>query len=122
MLNFYKFIEILVSLQSLIISTMLPVYIQLPFINKSSISLDMPITWQIPTIFLLTLIFKRKVVFRAFTIYIILGLLVAPSEDGLFWALTKRTQEIRCSSSMEAAQPFKENFKLRSLCLKSFGF
>ena len=66
------------SLQSLIISTMLPVYIQLPFINKSSISLDMPITWQIPTIFLLTLIFKRKVVFRAFTIYLILGLFVFP--------------------------------------------
>ena len=78
MLNFYKFIEILVSLQSLIISTMLPVYIQLPFINKSSISLDMPITWQISTIFLLTLILKRKVVFRAFTIYLILGLFVSP--------------------------------------------
>ena len=78
MLNFYKIIEIIVSLQSLIISTMIPVYIPLQFIDKSSNSIEMPITWQIPTIILLTLIFNRKVVFRAFTIYIILGLFISP--------------------------------------------
>ena len=38
----------------------------------------MPITWQIPTIILLTLIFNKKVVFRAFSIYIILGLFIFP--------------------------------------------
>ena len=78
MLNFYKLIEILVSLQSLIISTMLPVYIPITFIDKSTNSFEIPITWQIPTIILLTLIFDRKVVFRAFTIYIILGLFIFP--------------------------------------------
>ncbi len=78
MLNFYKLIEILISLQLLIISTMLPVYIQLPFIDKSSNSIDLPISWQIPTIILITLIFDKKVVFRAFTIYIILGLFISP--------------------------------------------
>jgi len=78
MLNFYKLIEILVSLQSLIITTMLPVYIELPFLDKSSNTFEMPITWQIPTIILLTLIFHKKVVFRAFSIYIILGLFIAP--------------------------------------------
>ena len=78
MLNLYKFIEILVSLQSLVITTMLPVYIPLQFINKSSNSLEIPITWQIPTIILLTLIFHKKVVFSAFTIYIIIGLFIAP--------------------------------------------
>ena len=57
---------------------MLPVYIPLQLINKSSNSFEIPITWQIPTIVLLTLIFHKKVVFRAFTIYIILGLFVAP--------------------------------------------
>ena len=57
---------------------MLPVYIQLPFIDESSNSFDMPITWQIPTIILLTLIFEKKVVFKAFTIYIILGLFISP--------------------------------------------
>jgi len=78
MLNFYKLIEILVSLQSLVISTMLPVYIPLPFVDESNNSFEMPITWQIPTIILLTLIFHKKVVFRAFSIYIILGLFILP--------------------------------------------
>jgi len=78
MLNFYKLIETLVSLQSLVITTMLPVYIPLPFIDKSSNSFELPITWQIPTIILLTLIFHKKVVFSAFSIYIVLGLFIFP--------------------------------------------
>ena len=78
MLNFYKLIEILVSLQSLVVTSMLPVYIPLPFIYKSSNNIDLPITWQIPTIILLTLIFHKKVVFRAFSLYIILGLFILP--------------------------------------------
>ena len=65
------------SLQSLVITSMLPVYIPLPFIYKSN-NFELPITWQIPTIILLTLIFNRKVVFRAFSIYIILGLFIFP--------------------------------------------
>jgi len=78
MLNFYKLIEILVSLQSLVITAMLPVYIPLPFLDKSSNSFEMPITWQIPTVILLTLIFHKRVVFRSFSIYIILGLFIFP--------------------------------------------
>jgi len=78
MLNLYKSIEILVSLQSLIISTLIPVYIPLPFIEKTGNSFAMPITLQIPTVILLTLIFERKVVLRAFTIYIIIGLFISP--------------------------------------------
>ena len=62
MLNFYKLIEILVSLQSLVITSMIPVYIPLPFVDESNNSFEMPITWQIPTIILLTLIFHKKVV------------------------------------------------------------
>ena len=78
MLNLYKLIEILVSVQSLVITTMLPVYIQLPFMDKSSNIFEIPITWQIPTIVLLTLIFNKKVILKAFSIYIILGLFIAP--------------------------------------------
>ena len=78
MLNFYKLIEILVSLQSLVITSMIPVYIPLPFIYKSSNNLELPITWQIPTVILLTFIFHKKVVFRALSIYIILGLFILP--------------------------------------------
>ena len=79
MLNFHKLIEILVILQSLVITSMLPVYIPLPFIYKSSNNYELPITWQIPTIILLTLVFHKKVVFRAFSIYIILGLFIFPA-------------------------------------------
>ena len=66
------------SLQSLVITTMLPVYIPLQFIDNSSNSFELPITWQIPTIILLTLIFQKKIVSIAFSIYIILGLFIAP--------------------------------------------
>ena len=66
------------SLQSLVITTMLPVYIPLEFIDKTSKNFEIPITWQIPTIILLTLFFHKEVVFRAFFIYIILGLFIAP--------------------------------------------
>ena len=78
MLNFYKIIEIVVSIQSLIISTMIPVYLPLPFIYKSSVFFEMPITWQLPAIILLTLMFGRKVVYKAFTIYIFIGLFISP--------------------------------------------
>ena len=78
MLNFYKLVEIVVSLQLLVITSMLPVYIPLPFIYKSSNNFELPITWQIPTIILLTLLFHKKVVFRAFSIYIILGVFIFP--------------------------------------------
>ena len=57
---------------------MLPVYIPLQMIDKSINNFDIPITWQVPTIILLTLIFNKEVVFKAFTIYIILGLFVTP--------------------------------------------
>ena len=66
------------SLQSLVITTMLPVYVPLHFIDKSTNNFEMPITWQIPTLILLTLIFHKKVVFIAFSIYLILGLFIFP--------------------------------------------
>ena len=78
MLNLYKLIEILISLQSIIISTLLPAYIPLPFKNISNNSFELPITMQIPTIIVLTLIFEKKVVTKAFTIFIFLGLFIFP--------------------------------------------
>ena len=66
------------SIQSLVITTMLPVYIPLPFLDKSSNTFEIPITWQIPTIILLTLLFNKRVVLRAFSIYIIVGLFIFP--------------------------------------------
>ena len=46
--------------------------------KRQSNYFELPITWQIPTVILLTLIFHKKVVFRAFSIYIILGLFIFP--------------------------------------------
>ena len=66
------------SLQLLVITSMLPVYIPLNFIYKSINNFELPITWQIPTIILLTLIFHKKVVFTAFTIYLTFGLFIFP--------------------------------------------
>ena len=66
------------SLLSLVITTMLPVYIPLQFINKSINSFEIPITWQIPTVILLTLIFQKEIVLKALYIYIFLGLFIAP--------------------------------------------
>ena len=57
---------------------MLPVYIPSQFIIKTINSFEIPITWQIPTIILLTLVFHKEVVLRAFSIYIFLGLFIVP--------------------------------------------
>ena len=78
MVNSYKLIEILISLQSLIISTMIPVYIQLPFVDRSNNSFEIPITWQLPAVIMLTVIFRRKVVSSAFSVYVIIGLFLLP--------------------------------------------
>jgi len=78
MLNLYKFIEVLVCIQSLIISTMIPFFITIPFRNIFNYSLEIPVTLQIPTIIFLSLIFKKKIVLIAFSIYLFLGLFIIP--------------------------------------------
>ena len=78
MLNFYKFFEIVAILQLLVISTMLPVYISLPPTANSIYSLEMPISLQMPSIILLTLIFNKNVVYKSFSIYLLLGLFIVP--------------------------------------------
>ena len=78
MLNYIKFIEILISLQSIFIATMIPVFISIPLSNNFKYNIEIPITWQIPTIILLSLILNKKVVFKAFTIYLFLGLFIIP--------------------------------------------
>ena len=57
---------------------MIPVFITIPFTNKSIYNLEIPITWQIPNIILISLIFKRNVVLIAFTIYLLTGLFLLP--------------------------------------------
>jgi len=78
MLNFNKLIEVFISLQIIIISTFIPVFFSIPFTNKLIETFEIPITWQIPSIVIITLIFKAKIVIKAFSIYLILGLFFIP--------------------------------------------
>ena len=78
MLNFNKIIEIIVCLQSIIISTFLPVFILVPSTKILIRTFEIPITWLVPSIILLTLIFRGEVVIKAFTIYLIIGLFFIP--------------------------------------------
>ena len=74
MFKYIKFIEILICTQALIISTMIPVFIAIPENYKNIQIIDLPISWQIPLIILFSLIYKRDIVLKAFTIYLFLGL------------------------------------------------
>ena len=78
MLNFKKIIEILISLQIIIATTFIPVIISIPFQNQLIQIFDIPITWQVPSIILITLIFRGQVVLISFSIYLIIGLFFLP--------------------------------------------
>ena len=78
MLNFNKIIEIFISLQIIIITTFIPVFISIPFTNQFIQTFDIPISWQVPSIILITLIFSCDVVIMAFSIYLIIGLFFLP--------------------------------------------
>ncbi len=78
MLNLMKIVELLISLESIIISTMLPIYISIPSKSDLLEIINLPITWQIPTIIFLTIFFSGKIVNKAFTIYLLIGLFLLP--------------------------------------------
>ncbi len=78
MLNYIKVIEILITLQAIFISTLIPVFLPFHDSNNFNQSFELPITWQIPTIILTSLIYQRKVVYIAFSIYLYLGLFLIP--------------------------------------------
>ena len=78
MIKFNNLIEVFISLQIIIISTFIPVFIAIPFTNKLISTFEIPITWQLPSIVIITLIFKGNVVIKAFSIYLIIGLFFIP--------------------------------------------
>ena len=78
MLNYRKILEFIISIECMIISSMIPIYVTIPT-NKNLLSLiTLPFNWQIPIILYLSIIFSEKIVIRSFSIYIILGLFVLP--------------------------------------------
>ena len=78
MLNINKIIEILISLQIIIIAKFFPVIISIPFPRQLIQTLEIPMSWQIPSIILITLIFRGQVVTIAFSIYLLIGLFFLP--------------------------------------------
>ena len=78
MFHLKKIIKIFISLQIIIFSTFLPVFIPLPYTNQFIQTFDIPISWQVPSIVLITLIFKREVVTISFSIYLLIGLFFLP--------------------------------------------
>jgi len=78
MLKLNKIIEIFISLQIIIISTFIPVFISIPFSNKFIQTSEIPISWQIPSIIIITLIFSGEIVIKAFSIYLLIGLFLLP--------------------------------------------
>ena len=78
MLNINKIIEIFISLQIIIVSTFIPVFISIPFTNSLLKTSEIPISWQITSIILLTLLFNGEIVIKSFSIYLLIGLLILP--------------------------------------------
>ena len=73
-----KAIKILISVQILVISSLIPAFISIPFSNKIIQTYEFPITWQIPSVIIMTLIFKAEILFKAFSIYLVIGLFFIP--------------------------------------------
>ena len=73
--NIYKFI---VSFESILISSMIPIKIPILSIKNIYRIVEIPINYQIPTIILLTLIFSGKLLKNVYMIYIFIGLFFLP--------------------------------------------
>lgn len=78
MIDQISVIKLFISLESIIIATMLPIYILLPSKTNFLQIVDMPITLQVPTIIFLTICFSGEIVFKAYTLYILIGLFLLP--------------------------------------------
>ena len=78
MLNLTRIIEILISAQIIIISSFIPFFISIPYPKKTFSTFDIPITWQVPSIIIIILIFNGETVIKAFSLYLIIGLFFIP--------------------------------------------
>ena len=73
--NIYKFI---VSFESIVISSMIPINIPLPSKENIYKIVEIPINYQIPTVIFLTLIFSGEFIRNVYAIYIFFGLFFFP--------------------------------------------
>ena len=73
--NIYKFI---VSFESIVISSMIPINIPIPSVEKIYRIVEIPINYQIPIIIFLTLIYSGEFLKKVYAIYILIGLFFLP--------------------------------------------
>jgi len=78
MINKKNIFIFIVSFQSILISTMIPINIPIPSIENIFRIVEIPINYQIPTIIFLTLIFPREFIRNVYAIYIFIGLFFFP--------------------------------------------
>ncbi len=79
MLPINRILKLIISIESLIISSMIPLYIPTPSINNIFKITEIPINLQIPVVMFLTLIFSGELVTKALSIYMIIGLFLLPT-------------------------------------------
>tara|TARA_Y100001978_G_C23625593_1_gene400728 strand:- start:457 stop:1020 length:564 start_codon:yes stop_codon:yes gene_type:complete len=73
--NIYKFI---VSFESILISSMIPIIVPIPSFENNYRILEIPVNYQIPTVLFLTLIFSGEFIKNVYAIYIFVGLFLLP--------------------------------------------
>ena len=73
-----KLIELSISIQLIIISQMIPIYISLPKDKNYLEIYNIPLNWQISSIIFLTILYGADLIFNSLIIYILIGLLLLP--------------------------------------------
>ena len=73
--NIYKFI---VSFESILISSMIPINLPIPSNEQIYRVVEVPINYQIPTVIILTILFSGEFLRKVYAIYLFIGLFFLP--------------------------------------------
>ena len=73
--NIYKFI---VSFESILISSMIPINLPIPSNEQIYKVVEVPINYQIPTVIILTIMFSGEFLRKVYAIYLFIGLFFLP--------------------------------------------
>ena len=73
-----RILKLIISIESIIISSLTQINISLPLINNFNNVYEFQVNLQIPVIILLTIIFSGELIFKAYFLYILIGLFLLP--------------------------------------------
>ena len=71
-----RILKLIISIESIIISSL--IQINIPLANNLYNLDALQVNWQIPVIILLTIIFSGELIFKAYSLYIFIGLFLLP--------------------------------------------